>query len=185
MLRSTITKDPKTRRPEDSKMKRLLATLLLTPLLTAQPPVPATRTLPLPCAAAESAARPFFSQRSFVLLPEVNCPTCFIAKTSDLHDEAGHRVSTSRAMHLYIQPTSRKSNAVVWYAHSSIDTLARLTLTPDGNACRATLLFTYTWYEAKFLTVVPANGEDETRPSNLRLENLYLDQLAKITPPPQ
>ncbi len=164
-------------------MKRLLATLLLTPLLTAQPPVPATRTLPIPCVAAESAARPFFSQRSFVLLPEVNCSTCFIAKTSDLHDDAGHRVSASRAMHLYIQPTRQKSNPIVWHAHSSIDTLARLTLTPEANGCRATLLFTYTWYGAQFLTLIPVDGDNETRPSNLRLENLYLDQLAKITPP--
>jgi hypothetical protein len=159
--------------------------LLLTPFLHAQPPVPATHTLPVPCATAESIARPFFSQRSFVLLPEVDCPTCFIAKTSDLYDDANHRVSASRLMHLYIQPTrQRKSNPIVWYAHSSVDTLARLTLTPDGNACRVTLLFTYNWYGAEFLTVIPVSGRDETRPSNLRLENLYLDHLAKITPPP-
>jgi hypothetical protein len=165
-------------------MKRLLATLLLTPILYAQPPIPASRTLPIPCAAAESAARPFFSQRSFVLLPEVNCPTCFISKTSDLHDDANHHVSASRLMHLYIQPTKqRKSNPIVWYAHSSVDAIARLTLTPEGNACHVTLLFTYNWYAAQFLTVIPAGGLDETRPSNLYLENLYLDQLAKITPP--
>jgi hypothetical protein len=164
-------------------MKPLLATLLLTSLLNAQPPVPATRTLPIPCATAESVARPFFSQRSFVLLPEVNCPTCFIAKTSDLYDDTNHRVSASRLMHLYIQPTKqRKSNPIVWYAHSSVDTLARLTLTPDGNACGVSLLFTYHWYAAQFLTVIPVSGIDETRPSNLRLENLYLDRLVKITP---
>jgi hypothetical protein len=165
-------------------MKSLLATLLLTTLLHAQTPIPATRTLPIPCVTVESIARPFFSQRSFVLLPEVNCPTCFISKTSDLHDDANHHVSASRLMHLYIQPTrQRKSNPIVWYAHSSVDALARLTLTPEGNACRVTLLFTYNWYAAQFLTVIPAGGVDETRPSNLHLENLYLDQLAKITPP--
>jgi hypothetical protein len=165
-------------------MKPLLATLLLTSLLNAQPPLPATRTLPIPCATAESVARPFFSQRSLILLPEVNCPTCFIAKTSDLYDDANHHVSASRLMHSYIQPTKqRKSNPIVWYAHSSVDAIAHLTLTPDGNACRVTLLFTYHWYAAQFLTVIPTSGVDETRPSNLRLENLYLDQLAKITPP--
>ena len=85
-------------------MKSLLAALLLTTLLHAQTPAPATRTLPIPCPTVESIARPFFSQRSFILLPEVNCPTCFISKTSDLHDDANHHVSASRLMHLYIQP---------------------------------------------------------------------------------
>ncbi len=164
-------------------MKLLLATLLLTTFLTAQQPVPATRTLPISCADALSVARPFFTQRSLVLLPDVTCSTCLVAMTSDLHDDAGHRVSASHALHLYIQPTRQKSSSIIWHAHSGIDTLARLTLTPNGGACRITLLFTYTWYEARFLTVIPVTAEDESRPSNLRLENLYFDKLAKITPP--
>jgi hypothetical protein len=81
-----------------------------------------------------------------------------------------------------MQPTKRKSNPIVWYAHSSIDTIARLTLNPEGPSCRATLLFTYSWYGAQFFIVVPVDGDPESRPSNLQLENLYLDRLAKLTP---
>ena len=113
-------------------MKLLLATLLLTTFLTAQQPVPATRTLPISCADALS---PSLAHSSRSVLWS-SCPTSLAPPasslmTSDLHDDAGHRVSASHASHLYIQPTRQKSSSIIWHAHSGIDTLARLTLTPE------------------------------------------------------
>jgi hypothetical protein len=120
-----------------------------------------------------------------VLIPEAACPACFVSKTSDLHDADGRRLSAAAAMHRYMQPARRRSNPIVWYAHSSLDTVARLTLSPEDRSCRATLLFTFSWYGAQFFVVIPVDGDSESRPSNLRLEELYLDRLAKSIVPPR
>jgi hypothetical protein len=164
-------------------MTRKLTTIifLLIPLLHAE--TAAILTIPASCPATQSAARPFFSQRSLILIPDPICPTCFTAKTSDLHDANAKRVPASRAMRLYMQPTTNKSNPITWYAHSHIDTTAQLSLNPEGTGCRAALLFHFSWYTAQFVTVFPVDGDTESRPSNLHLEKLYLDELAKFTSP--
>jgi hypothetical protein len=135
---------------------------------------PATQTFPAACSIVEHAALPFFSARSIVLIPQSDCQGCFIGKTSDLHDAVNKKVSTSRAMHIYMEPTTRKSNPIVWYAHSSMDTVARLTLKATGDSCQVGLLFNYSWYGAQFIVVMPVDGDPESRPSNLRLEHEYL-----------
>lgn len=140
---------------------------------------PATQTFPAACSIVEHAALPFFSARSIVLMRHSECQGCFIGKTSDLHDAANKKVSTSRAMHAYMERTTRKSNPIVWYAHSSLDTVAHLTLQPNGDSCQASLLFNYSWYGAQFIIVMPVDGDPESRPSNLRLEHEYLAAMTK------
>jgi len=140
---------------------------------------PATQTFPAACSIVEHAAFPFFSARSIVLLPQPDCQGCFIGKTSDLHDSVNKKVSTSRAMHAYMEPTTRKSNPIVWYAHSSMDTVAHLTLQLTGDSCRVSLLFNYSWYGAQFIVVMPVDCDPESRPSNLRLEHEYLAAMTK------
>ncbi len=156
--------------------------LMMTSLLHAE--TPAIQTFLAPCTAVEAAARPFFSARSIVLLPQPNCPGCFIGKTTDLHDANGKRVATGQAMHLYMEPTKQKSKPVTWFAHSSMDTVAHLTLREENSLCHASLIFHYSWYTAQFLVIVPVDGDPESRPSNLRLEREYLDDLSKHLPAP-
>ena len=156
--------------------------LMIAPLLSAE--TSALQTYPTPCSAVEAAALPFFSARSLTLLPQPNCPGCFIGKTSDLHDATGKKVTTRQAMHLYMAPPpKRKSNPIVWHAHSSLDTVAYLTLHEENSACHASLVFHYGWYEAQFLVVMPVDGNTDFRPSNLRLEAVYLVTNSQSTSP--
>jgi hypothetical protein len=152
--------------------------LMIAPLLSAE--TPALQTYPAPCSAVEAAALPFFSTRSLTLLPQPNCSGCFIGKTSDLYDAIGKKVTTNQAIHLYMAPSAkRKSNPIVWHAHSSLDTVAHLTLHEENSACHASLVFHYGWYDAQFLVAMPVNGDTDFRPSNLRLETEYLNEIAK------
>jgi hypothetical protein len=151
--------------------------LMITSLARAE--TPALQTFSAPCSAVEATALPFLSARSLVLLPQPNCPGCFIGKTSDLHDAANKKVSTTHALHAYMEPIKRKSNPLAWYAHSSMDTVAHLTFLDVGSTCQTSLIFHYGWYGAQFIVIMPVDGDPESRPSNLRLEKEYLDEMAK------
>src|SRR5271154_3210474 len=149
--------------------------LMITSLACAENP--ALQTFPAPCSAVEATALPFFSTRSLTLMPQPNCLGCFIGKTSDLHDAANKKVSTTHALHAYMEPSKRKSNPLAWYAHSSMDTVAHLTFLDVGSTCQASLIFHYGWYGAQFILIMPVDGDSESRPSNLRLEKEYLDEI--------
>ena len=140
--------------------------------------IPAIQTYPAPCSVVEHAALPFFSTRSLSLMPQPNCLGCFIGKTSDLHDAANKKVSTTHALHAYMEPSRRKSNPLAWYAHSSMDTVAHLTFLDVVSTCQTSLIFHYGWYGAQFIVIMPVDGDPESRPSNLRLEKEYLDAIA-------
>jgi hypothetical protein len=165
------------------RMVLSLALITATPVIALQTEIPATLTYPTSCSSIQAAALPFFSARGISLLAQPNCPGCLIGKTSDLHDAANKKISTTHAMHTYMQPTVRKSNPLVWYTHSSMDAVAHLTLLDVGSTCQASLIFHYSWYGAQMIVVMPVDGDSESRPSNLRLEKEYLDEIAKHLPP--
>jgi hypothetical protein len=154
-------------------------TLVLMMISVMHAETPALHVFPAPCSAVETTAFPFFSGKSLPLSPQNNCPGCFIGKTSTLYDTAGKKVGTTRAMHLYMEPTTRRSNPIVWYEHSSMNTVAHLALREESSTCHVSLLFSYGWYGAQFIVFVPVDGDPESRPSNLRLEKEYLDEIAK------
>lgn len=141
---------------------------------------PAQREFPMRCAAVEQPALEFFQQRGLALAPGKTCSFCFAGETLHLRDAKGKNMSGSKAMRDDMEPTVRRSNPIVWYAHSKITTSAHLNLRPTGSGCSVSLLFDYAWYGAQFVLVMPVDGDPESRPSNLRLENEYLDTLASL-----
>jgi hypothetical protein len=145
----------------------------------------ATRSFALPCSELKPAAISFFQRNGLILNPDTACDGCFIGATNHPQDPRGHGISAHTALKHYTEDASRGGKDVVgaWYVHTGLTTTAKLKLQPAGEgSCQASLLFFYLWYATEFIVAMPVDGDPASRPSNLRLENEYLQALAdKLT----
>lgn len=61
--------------------------------------------------------------------------------------------------------------------HWDMRTGAKLRFEPAGETCKASLLFSYSWYGAALVLGFPVDGDPSSAPSNGRLERAYLTAL--------
>ncbi len=145
----------------------------------------ASHSFPQPCPELQSAALALFQHNGLPLTPDPACPLCFTGKTEHLKDAAGHPVHGARTAIKRYMDTSRDGRNIpgAWLVHRDLTTTANLRLEQTATACTGHLLFGYSWYATEILVILPVDGDPASRPSNLRLEHEYLDQITKEVRP--
>jgi len=145
----------------------------------------ARRSFDLPCSELQTAAVTFFEHDGFTLHADSSCGDCFSGETEHLRDARGHHLSTHATLKRYMDTSGDGKDVFgAWYVHRGLDTTAKLVLRPTREyGCAASLRFSYFWYAMEFLVVVPFDGDKASRPSNLRLENEYLQAIADSIAP--
>ena len=139
------------------------------------------------CATVRVKAEAFLQERHWRIDPPDACASCIQASTPTLRDADGHRLVSRGGIvrHYTTKADYVKPPGPAWIVHSAIHVTAKLHLEPVPAACKADLLFQYTWYGAELILGLPVDGDPDSGPSNGRLEREYLERLGhELQPKP-
>ena len=163
-------------------MKLLCIALLSCTTALAQTASAVAHTFSQSCDLVRPGAIAFFQSRSMPLATSTDCQTCLQGSTRHLRDSSGRRLFSNRKI---IEQNTTKNlhfetiGPVQQIVHWDLRTSAKLQLQPEGEACNASLLFSYSWYSAALILGFPVDGDPFSAPSNGKMERAYMDGLEK------